>query len=284
MAAAQTSVSPSRRPRISVAIGSWSDAEYVGVIFPSGVKPEERLGIYATHFNHVEVNASFHMIPPRDRVEGWVKQTPPDFVFDLKLHRAFSAPESAARDAALMSRVLRSAEPLIESGKLGTFFLVLTPTFSPGGKSRLEELDALVEKLRPHLLAVELRHNGWLAGEQRERTLEFFRTRGIVWIAVDMPRIKGSSIMPPVDEVTNPRLAYLRLHGRREDWPKLKTTEERHSYEYQAAEIDEIAARVQALAEKAETVHVVANNHAQDFAPKAALALQRKLGIGPKRG
>jgi uncharacterized protein YecE (DUF72 family) len=278
--AADTRVPASNsRPRISVGIGSWSDPEYVGVIFPSGVKPDERLAIYARHFHHVEVNASFHAIPPRDRVEGWVRQTPPDFVFDLKLHRAFGAPEMAARDAALMSRVLRSAEPLIESGKLGAFFLVLTPSFAAGGKSRLEELDGLVEKLRPHLLAVELRHNGWVAGEQRERTLEFFRARGIVWIAVDMPRIKGSSIMPPVDEVTNPRMAYLRLHGRRDDWTKVKTTEERHSYEYSDAELDEIAGRVRKLAEKAETVHVVANTHAQDFAPKAALALQRKLGI-----
>jgi uncharacterized protein YecE (DUF72 family) len=94
-----------------------------------------------------------------------------------------------------------------------------------------------------------------------------------------MPRIPGSAIMPPVDEVTNPRLAYLRLHGRRPDWLTLKDKTEKHTYAYPDEELAEIAGRVRALAEKAETVHVVANNHAQDLAPKTALALQRLLGL-----
>ena len=45
-------------------------------------------------------------------------------------------------------------------------------------------------------------------------------------------------------------------------------------------ELNEVAARVQALAGKASVIHVVANNHAQDFAPKAALALKRVLDFG----
>jgi uncharacterized protein YecE (DUF72 family) len=47
--------------------------------------------------------------------------------------------------------------------------------------------------------------------------------------------------------------------------------------------MQEIVARVAALSKKAEAVHVVANNHAQDFAPKTALALQQLLGTA-KRG
>ena len=89
--------------------------------------------------------------------------------------------------------------------------------------------------------------------------------------------------MPPIDEVTNSRLAYLRLHGRRQDWQTLKSNDEKHSYTYPAEELQEIAGRVTAMAKKAEAVRVVANNHAQDFAPKTALALQRLLGIA-RRG
>ncbi len=37
------------------------------------------------------------------------------------------------------------------------------------------------------------------------------------------------------------------------------------------------------LAEKAETVHMVASNHAQDFAPKTALALHALLGISRRK-
>jgi hypothetical protein len=39
---------------------------------------------------------------------------------------------------------------------------------------------------------------------------------------------------------------------------------------------------VRSLAARAETVHLIANNHAQDFAPKTALALMQKLGVDPR--
>jgi uncharacterized protein YecE (DUF72 family) len=270
-------------PRISVGIGSWTDKEYNGLIFPKGTPDNQRLAVYATRFDHVEVNMGYHRIPPVKFVENWVQQTPPGFLFDFKLHKDISTdPEATARGDKLVPWTIGSARPLIEAGKLGAFFLVLPPSFGPK-KRKLEELDPLVEKLRPHLLAVELRHSGWVEGEQRQRTLEFYRSRQLVWIAVDMPRIEGSTIMPPVDEVTNPKLAYLRLHGRRADWLTLKDADTKHTYEYPKAELEEIAARVKTLAQKAEKVHVVANNHAQDFAPKTAFALQELLGLQRER-
>lgn len=275
--------SPQVEGRISVGIGSWTDKEYKGVLFPKGLPDNQRLATYATWFDHVELNSSYHRIPSLAFVENWVKQTPEKFVFDFKLPKEISFdPEGTARAGSLVALLLRAAQPLIDAGKLGTFFLVLPPSFGPK-KRRLEELDGLVEKLRPHLFAVELRHSDWVTDDQRERTLDFYRTRNLVWIAVDMPRIEGSTIMPPIDEVTNSRLAYLRLHGRRQDWLTLKDNDEKHTYEYSAEELQEIAARAKAMAKKAETVHVVANNHAQDFAPKTALALQRLLGTA-KRG
>ena len=266
--------------RIRIGIGSWSDPEYVGVLFAKGVKAADRLKAYAERLDHVEINASYYRTPTRAQTEAWVTQTPADFTFDVKLHRAFSeTPEATAKGGTLVTKLLEGVQPLIDAKKLGTFFLILPPSFSPKN-SKLEELDAIGEKLQPHLLAVELRHNGWVDAEHREGTLEFFRTRKLVWIAVDMPQVSGSVIMPPIDEVTNPRLAYLRLHGRNQDWWKVKTAEERHTYDYPEADLDEIVARARALGAKADEVHVVANNHAQDFAPKAALALQRMLGGG----
>ena len=274
---------PQANGRISVGIGSWTDKEYKGVLFPKGLPDNQRLTTYATWFDHVELNSSYHRLPSLAFVENWVKQTPEGFIFDFKLPKEMSFdPEGTARAGSLVSMLMRVAQPLIAAGKLGTFFLVLPPSFGPK-KRRLEELDGLVEKLKPHLFAVELRHSGWVADEQRERTLEFYRSRNLVWIAVDMPRIEGSTIMPPIDEVTNSRLAYLRLHGRRQDWQTLKDNDEKHTYEYSAEELQEIVTRVKTLAKNAEAVHVVANNHAQDLAPKTALALQRLLGTA-KRG
>src|SRR5215217_5001916 len=101
--------------RISIAIGSWTDKEYKGLLYPRGLPDNERLATYATWFDHVEVNSGFHRVPPLAFVESWVKQTPADFVFDFKLHRDIAAnPAAAASDGRKSAYLLRITRPLIE--------------------------------------------------------------------------------------------------------------------------------------------------------------------------
>jgi uncharacterized protein YecE (DUF72 family) len=262
----------------SVGLGSWADREYVGLLYPKGTVAAKRLGAYAQVFTRVEVNSTYYAAPRQNVVAGWAKQTPAGFKFDIKLHRAFSqSPEKTTRESELPRYFLDGVRPLIRARKLGVFLLVAAPTFRPE-RNRLEQLDALAAKLKPHRLAVELRHRDWVAGRSRARTLDFFRERGLVWVCVDLPGLEDSSLLPPVDAVTNPNLGYVRLHGRNKSWLKATSAAERHRYEYPAPELRAIAARLRRLAHHAEHVHVVANNHAHDFAPKTALALQRLLG------
>jgi uncharacterized protein YecE (DUF72 family) len=262
--------------KIHIGCGSWADDEYVAVLHADGVPSKQRLESYAKTFDYAEVNSSYYATPRANITAGRVKQTPPGFVFDIKLHRAFAQSPVKAGAGDLPEKLLAGVAPVIEAGRFGTFFIVLPEFFSPK-RRKLAELDELVQKLAPHPLAVELRHHGWIEEPQREATFEYFRSRGMVWIGVDMPRLEGTEIMPAVDEVTNPKLAYLRLHGRNPNWFEAKSAEARHTYEYTTKDLEEIAERVRALSTKAETVHVVANNHASDFAPKAALALKRLL-------
>jgi len=263
---------------IHIGCGSWADPEYTGVLYPPGLPAKDRLRGYAQCFGHVEVNSTYYAIPRENVVKGWIQQTPPGFIFDLKLHRAFSlSPEKTAAAGELLQRTLGAVEPLIEAGKLGAFLLVLPPSFGPD-RHRLDELDRLIEKLAPHVLAVELRHSDWVAGKRKAETLAYFRERKATWVAVDMPQIEGSTIMPPIDEVTNPQLGYLRLHGRNPHYLEAKTAEEGHTYAYTSRELASLATRIKRLAEKAAELRVVANNHAQDYAPKTALALKRLLG------
>src|SRR5687768_12563757 len=79
------------RAKISVGIGSWTDKEYKGLLYPKGLPDNERLTTLATWFDHVEVNSSYHRLPPLAFVANWVKQTPADFVFDFKLPKEISA-------------------------------------------------------------------------------------------------------------------------------------------------------------------------------------------------
>jgi uncharacterized protein YecE (DUF72 family) len=250
----------------------------MGLLYPKAFPPELRLCGYAMWFDHVEVNATYYALPRREAVENWLAQTPADFLFDIRLPRVISqGPAKAGKDGRLISFLLENLEPLIRAKRMGAFLMVLSPTFRPDNH-RLEELDPLIERMRPHSLAVELRHAAWVAKDSRASTLRFFRERKLTWVAVDMPPVEGSDLMPIVDEVTNPELAYLRLHGRNLKWVKAKSAEERHRYLYGERELDEIVRRIKALSGKARNVRIVANNHAEDFAPRTALALKELLG------
>ena len=261
-----------------IGCGSWADPDYVGLLSPPGFPPDLRLSSYAMWFDHVEVNASYYATPRKKAVAQWVKNTPPGFLFDVRLHRAISmSPEKAAKDGRLLGLLMEGMEPLIEAKKLGAFLLVLSPFFSPERHS-LGELDRLIEKIRPYTLAIELRHAGWVKGNARAATLQYFRERKVAWVAVDMPPIVGSDIMPVIDEVTQPDLAYLRLHGRNLNWFKVKSAADRHAYFYDESERLELVKRIHALEKKAKNVRVVANNHFKDFAPKTALLLKEALG------
>src|SRR3569833_907293 len=190
---------------IHVACGSWADDEYVGVLYPKTLPAKQRLSGYAQWFDHVEVNSTYYATPKRSTVEGWLAQTPAHFTFNVKLHRAISqSPTRAVEGGKLIPNLLEAVEPKNQQKRLAAFFLVMPPTFGPQ-RHKLAELDALANALSPHVLAIELRHSGWVTGAQKKKTLDYFREHRLALIAVDMPSIKGSTLMPAVDVVTDPR-------------------------------------------------------------------------------
>jgi uncharacterized protein YecE (DUF72 family) len=261
---------------IHLGIGSWGDDAYVGVLYPPRLPKAERLSEYARSFSHVEVNSTYYAIPQPSAVRAWVKQTPENFTFSIKLHRAFAQSPAKAADGSLIERLRSAVAPLVDAGRLANFFIVLPPRFGPD-RHGLDELDGLAAKLAPHVLAVELRDRAWISGSRKAETFAYFRQRKLVWIGVDLPRIPSSALMPPVDEVTNPAQVYLRLHGRNPKYLEAESAAEGHHYAYAAREITTLATRVRKVAAKAKDVFVICNNHAEDFAPKAALALKAKL-------
>lgn len=263
---------------IHVGIGSWGDDDYVGVLYPKGLPKSDRLRELAKSLGHVEVNSTYYATPTPAVVQSWVDQTPPGFTFSVKLHRAFSqSPAKTVAKGELVERLLTSVDPLVTEQRLSAFLLVMPPRFTPATR-HLAELDTLVEKLAPHPLAVELRHKDWVTASQREATLTYFRERKLILVGVDMPKIAGSTLMPPLDEVTHPHQAYLRLHGRNPHYLDAESAAAGHHYAYDARELTGLATRVRKLADQADHVFVIANNHAEDFAPKTALALKAKLG------
>jgi uncharacterized protein YecE (DUF72 family) len=291
--------------RILIGTSSWADPGFVKEWYPPKMAAKERLPWYAQRFQTVELNSSFYAVPDRSTVHQWVAATPDEFVFDVKVHRALSRhaapldslpPDlrdgvattergrirlSAELEVAIARRLVEETAPLAVAGKLGAYLVQLTPAFAPR-RHELEELDALVEAFAPHLVAVELRHRGWVREKRIERTLGWFSERGVAFVCVDAPPGDEIPIMPPLDAVTNERLAYLRAHGRNtEGYLRGRSVAERFAWRYSDEELEEIGGRVGSLAEQAGEVHVAFNNNRGDDAPTAAQRFRALLGQTP---
>ena len=94
------------------------------------------------------------------------------------------------------------------------------------------------------------------------------------------PAADHFSIIPPeLNEITNPKVSYLRLHGRNaKAYLTGKTVAARFDYDYSEDEINEVAERSRELARGAKELHVVFNNNNLDYAPRAAIRLRKALG------
>jgi uncharacterized protein YecE (DUF72 family) len=262
--------------------------------YPPDLPARDRLPWYAEHFEAVEVNATFYAVPAAATVERWAQATPDGFTFDVKLHRLLSR-HSAGLSAlpkplrkgvrtsdrgrvrltrrledALLEATLEAVAPLADAGKLASFLLQLSPAFEPR-KHELDELRPIVEGLAPHPVAIELRHRAWAGPKRLEGTLAWYEDAGAAWVAVDAPAGDQVTIMPAVDAVTLPRLAYLRAHGRNaEGYVRGRSVAERFAYRYADDELEEIRGRAATLAEQAAEVRVHFNNNRGSDAPVAA--------------
>src|SRR5207245_2906849 len=227
---------------------------------------------------------------------------PDDFTFDVKLHQLFSFHATPAKllppdlqrraetDAkgnvkstpalqeALLKFFLRPMSIIRDAGKLGVSLLQLSPAFSQR-KHQLSELEPLIGMLSDYDLAIEFRNRNWAVGDQLESTIDFLRRHRVIFVNVDAPGSDHFTVMPSdVDEVTNPKIAYLRLHGRNaKAYISGKTVAARFDYNYSDTEITEVAERSKKLAQEARELHVIFNNNNLDYAPRAALRLRKAL-------
>ena len=289
--------------KILVGTASWSDPGFVERWYPKKMPAGERLPWYAQHFEMVEVNSTFYSVPDPRTVECWCAATPDDFTFDVKLHQLFSFHSTPAKllppdlqkfaetnakgivkstpdlQEAVLKFFLRSMSIFHDAGKLGVFLLQLSPAFSPR-KHELGELIQLIEMLSDYDLAIEFRNRNWAAGDQLQLTIDFLQKYHAIFVNVDAPASDHFMVMPSdVDEVTNSKVAYLRLHGRNEKaYITGKTVAARFDYDYSESEIAEVAQRSRKLAKEARELHVIFNNNNLDYAPRAALRLRKALG------
>jgi len=293
---------------VKCGIAGWIDKSLIGsgLFYPKRARSsEERLQHYSSQFPVVEVDSSYYGMPTRKNSDYWVARTPKTFTFDVKSFSLFTQhptkfnalpPEiregvpkeqqgknlyleklppdvvDAAWDA------FRDAlEPLQAAGKLGAVFFQYPPWFFPTSKS-LAYIEQCQERMYGFQVAVEFRKREWLDERHASGTVTFLRSRGIPYVAVDVPQGYSTSL-PPLADATSDKLAVIRFHGRNHETWNLKGVPPsvRFQYLYSDEELSEWVPRIRELEERTAEVHAIMNNNYSNYSVQNAHQLERLL-------
>jgi uncharacterized protein YecE (DUF72 family) len=296
--------------RMRVGTAGWTDPTLTaaGVFYPPGVtSAEDRLRYYSSRFSMVEVDSPYYALPTASVAELWVQRTPEDFVFDVKAHALMTGhPTETSRlpkalraalpaEVAVKRRVypkdlpaevydavwggfVDAMQPLARAGRLGAVLLQFPPWFVPGDENRDAILEAR-DRLEGLPCAIELRNAAWFDAGTTDRTLRLLSDHDLPFVMVDEPQGLRSSV-PPVVAATSPRLAILRMHGRRADqWERRgATVADRYRYLYDRQQLAEWVEPVTTIAGQVRETHVVFNNCYGNYGTTNALEMEALLG------
>ncbi len=291
-------------PKILVGTCSWTDKTLTQGTdwYPKRSMPAAaRLAFYASRFPIAEADSTYYFPPSPDLTRGWAERTPEGFTMNVKAYSLLTGhptkreslwpdlrdtvkPELAGKRNVYASHLDDDAveeawkrfefalRPLQEAGKLGAVLLQY-PQWFTAKKANRGELAAIRDRWAHLPVCVEFRSPTWLADDDdRDRTLHTLSDLDLALVVVDAPK---ASKLPTVVEATSPELAVVRFHGRNDDtWNTPGTTAaERFSYLYSKPELRAWLPKIEALAERATTVHALMNNCYQDYGVRNAADL-----------
>jgi uncharacterized protein YecE (DUF72 family) len=272
----------SGQAKIYIGTSGWSyptgEGTWTGYFYPTGKIIE--LEYYSQFFNTVEINSSFYRPPNPGYVYNWVRRTPEDFLFTVKLWQKFTHPkmyeETTGLEAVISQKDIdlfnSSLEPLYKSGKLGALLAQFPPSFKNDAYGR-QILNAVIRTFSHYKLAVELRHRSW---SDDENTTKLLREKNIAWVQIDEPKFQSSIAR---DTPITSDMAYFRFHGRNKEMWWKGDSETRYQYLYSPEEINELAKKVKTANEQTSLIFALFNNHWRGYAPRNAVDMKRELKI-----
>ena len=142
---------------IHIGTSGYSYPEWRGSFYPEKLPTSQMLRCYADRLSTVEINNTFYRLPSEKVLAEWADQTPPGFVFTLKVPRRITH-EARLRDCDELMGVLWSRAQTL-GPKLGVLLFQLPPWF----RKDLKVLDAFLDQMPSGLRAAfEFRHASWL--------------------------------------------------------------------------------------------------------------------------
>ena len=240
--------------RIRVGCSGWNYDSWRGGGYPEGLAQRRWLERYAELFDTGEVNSTFYRLASRTGVERWVEQTPEDFVFAVKASQYLTHMKRLRDMDTGVERFYERIQPLVDAGRLGPVVWQL-----PGNFLRDDErLAGALGHLPPGRHCFEFRHPSWFT----EDVYSLLGSHGVALVIGDRPERPFQTHELTAD------FTLVRFHygarGRRGN--------------YSESELDQWAERLREWSRRVD-VFAYFNNDWEEFAPRNARGLARRLGV-----
>ena len=166
---------------IRVGCSGWNYEHWRnGVFYPPRLPPRHWLDFYAQHFDTVEINATFYRLPRESAVANWVRESPPDFLFAVKMSRYVTHIKRLRDLPPSLELFYSRIRPLVGTPKFGPVLWQLPGTFRRDD----ERLAEALAQLPPGRHCLEFRHESWFVDE----VYELLSSHGVALVIGDTPR------------------------------------------------------------------------------------------------
>jgi uncharacterized protein YecE (DUF72 family) len=263
---------------IKLGTSGFSFKDWVGPVYPQGVKPGNMLPYYENvlNFDTVEINFTYYQLPSLRSFEAMAKKTSPGFEFVVKANREMTHDMIDKKTWELtdnkdvFKKFNSSLKVLADHGKLGSV-LAQFPVFFFPKKQNVDYIVEFKERMEGIPVVIEFRNKAWLS----ERTFQSLEEAKLGYCVVDEPDLPR--LVPFMPRVTSD-LGYFRFHGRNKNWFNVPTSE-RYNYMYSEEELKEFVPHVQEVAEKTSKTYCFFNNCHNGQAAMNAQMMKKMLGL-----
>jgi uncharacterized protein YecE (DUF72 family) len=260
---------------IRVGIGGWTFEPWRGSFYPKGLKHADELNYASRHVTAIEINGTFYRTQSAASFRKWHDETPDDFVFSIKGHRAIVNAKKLAESGEAIEWFLKSG--VFELGpKLGPLLWQLAPfkKFDPDDIEGFLKLLPREHEGRPLRHVLEVRHASFLVPE----CVDLLRKHNVATVYAN------SDDYPAIADVTAD-FVYARLQRAEETIatgyaPKVIASWAERAKSWEAGGEPDDLPRVsdKRAAKKERDVFIYMINGAKIRAPAAAQALIEALG------
>ena len=237
-----------------IGCSGWFYWRWRGDFYPETLPTSEWFPHYASHFETVEINASFYSWPTEATVKTRIKQAgQKNFIYTVKVcelitHvKRFECTKTLVKDFGFIADLL--------GPRMGCFLFQLPPSFR-FTTARLKEILSQLDHTRRNV--VEFRHASWW----NEDVFRAFRETGTIFCSCSGPRLPDQ-LVKTADDI------YIRFHG----------TKQWYRHDYSEEELSVWSKRIQESGAKC--VWVYFNNDYEGYAKKNAHLLSSLLQVQP---